>query len=228
MLAERSQQEELMDDAALDAETYAAVLADLAKVNRVTLAARPTLDFLEKAVGNRGEFSLLDVGFGQGDMLRQIAEWAERRGIKANLTGVDLNPRSEAIARANTPSCAPIRYVTGDYAQFAGSNVDLIVSSLVTHHMTAAQLNSFMHFMNREARRGWFINDLHRHGASYLGYPLLAHLMHWHPIVRHDGQLSIARSYRPAEWRGLLDAANIAGAKIQRWFPFRLCVSKVQ
>ena len=46
MLETRATQEELMDDPALDAATYHAVLGDLAKVNRVTLAFRPTLAFL--------------------------------------------------------------------------------------------------------------------------------------------------------------------------------------
>ncbi|MFN2259560.1 MAG: methyltransferase type 12, partial [Parasphingopyxis sp.] len=76
-----------MDAADLDAETYDAVLAGLARVNRVTMARRPTLAFLERAVGGRKSFTLLDVGFGQGDMLRAIARWAERREIAAELTG---------------------------------------------------------------------------------------------------------------------------------------------
>ena len=45
-------------------------------------------------------FRLLDVGFGHGDMLRAIARWARRRGIAVDLVGVDLNPKSEAAARA--------------------------------------------------------------------------------------------------------------------------------
>ena len=76
MLAERRQADELMDDPALGATTYHAVLADLAKVNRVTLAHRPTLDFVARAVGRLSSFRLLDVGFGDGDMLRAVAAWA--------------------------------------------------------------------------------------------------------------------------------------------------------
>ena len=79
-LAVRAQAEERMDDPALDAATYAAVLRDLARVNRATMAARPTLNFLARAIGNRRAFRLLDVGFGDGDMLRRIARWSTRRG----------------------------------------------------------------------------------------------------------------------------------------------------
>ena len=59
MLAERRVADELMDDPALGAEMYHAVLADLAKVNRVTFAHRPTLSFLSRAVGDKPRFSLL-------------------------------------------------------------------------------------------------------------------------------------------------------------------------
>ena len=76
-LATRSHADELMDDPALDTATYHAVLADLARVNRLTFAYRPTLDFLRRAVGKRSRFTLLDVGFGDGDMLRAIARWAD-------------------------------------------------------------------------------------------------------------------------------------------------------
>ncbi|HEY7807369.1 MAG TPA: methyltransferase domain-containing protein [Croceibacterium sp.] len=228
MLARRLEAEELMDDPALDAGTYHAVLHDLAKVNRTTFAYRPTLDFLSRAVGKRKSFSLLDVGFGDGDMLRQIARWARRRRIAADLTGIDLNTRSVAAAESATSPDAPIRYLAGDYAGLAGQGFDVVVSSLVAHHMSHAQLVAFLRFMNREARVGWFVNDLHRHGFAHTSFPLLASLMGWHPIVRLDGAMSIARSYRPSEWSPILAEAGIVGARVRRVFPFRLCVEKIR
>jgi hypothetical protein len=90
--------------------------------------------------------------------------------------------------------------------------------------MTHDQLVAFLRFMNARAQKGWLVNDLHRHGFAYLGYPLLARLFGWHRIVRHDGQLSIARSYRPAEWPPLLAEAGVEGARVFTMFPFRLCL----
>ena len=216
-----------MDDPALDRATYEALIADLAKVNRLTLAYRPTLAFLKRALAGRDSFSLLDVGYGDGDMLREIARWAAKRGKQARLVGVDLNASSLSAARKATPSDMPITYVTGDYAALDDS-FDLIVSSLVAHHMSHAQLIAFLRHMDCEARLGWFVNDLHRHGLSYLGYPVLARIMRWHRIVRLDGQTSIARSFRPADWAGLLDQAGVDSAEVTRRFPFRLCVSKIR
>lgn len=225
-LAVRATADELMDADDLDPATYAAVIGDLARVNTVTLARRPTLAFLRRAFAQRRALRILDVGFGDGDMLRSISRWAAQHRIDVELVGVDLNPRSEAAARAHTPKHLPIRYVSGDYADMGGG-WDAILSSLVAHHMTAEQLLAFLRFMDANAR-SWFVNDLHRHRLSHAGYPLLATLARWHPIVRHDGRLSIARSFRPPEWRALLDEAGVAGARVFRAFPFRLCVERIR
>jgi SAM-dependent methyltransferase len=227
-LATRAQAEELMDADDLPADTYAAVVADLARVNTVTLAALPTLAFLDRATRGARTLRLLDVGFGDGDMLRRIARWAAKRGIAAELVGIDLNPRSEAAARAHTPPDLPITWRTGDYADLAGGGWDVVISSLVAHHMTRDQLIAFLRFMEAEAARGWLVNDLHRHGFAHAGFPLLATLARWHPIVRHDGTLSIARSYRPGEWPPLLAEAGITDARVFRAFPFRLCVERLR
>jgi SAM-dependent methyltransferase len=162
-------------------------------------------------------------------MLRAIARWARGRGIAADLVGIDLNPNSAAVARAATPAALPIDYRTGDYADLRGHGFDIVASSLVAHHMTAAQLRAFLRFMEAEARTGWIVNDLHRHGFAYAGYPLLAGLLRWHPIVRADGRLSIARAFRPPEWRAILDEAGIGReARVVRRFPFRLCVERIR
>ena len=228
MLEQRRETNELMDDPALPETVYRAVLADLAKVNRLTMAYRPTLDFLDKALKNNNSFSLLDVGFGQGDMLREIALWADRHDIKARLVGIDLNPRSAAAARDATDRNLPITYITGDYADLMSEKWDFIVSSLVAHHMSREELVLFLQVMESEARKGWFVNDLHRHGFSYLGYPVLAQLAGWHRIVRMDGRTSIARSFRKEEWLDLLEEAGVEPACVDRKFPFRLCVSRLR
>ena len=231
-LAVRAQAEELMDADDLSPQVYADVVADLAQVNRVTMAARPTLAFLARAAqskkGGREALRILDVGFGDGDMLRRIARWAGKRGLSVELVGVDLNPRSELAARAHTPADMAVRFVTGDYADLAGERWDCVISSLVAHHMSHDQLVAFLGWMERHARAGWLVNDLHRHGFAHRGFPLLARLARWHPIVRHDGTLSIARSYRPAEWPLILAEAGVTRARVFRAFPFRLCIERLR
>ena len=228
-LAQRTIADEQMDAADIDPAVYAAVLRDLAKVNRWTLTAWPTLAFLDRAIGDRRAFSLLDVGFGQGDMLRAIAKWADKRGIEARLVGVDLNPLSAQVALAAAPHDPAIEYRTGDYVDQPEA-FDFIISSQVAHHMTDAQLDQFLRHMEAHARAGWLVSDLHRHRFAHGGYPLLARLLGVHRIVRQDGTLSIARSYRPAEWPAILARAGLdpATVTIARRFPFRLTVERVR
>jgi SAM-dependent methyltransferase len=227
-LGERIRRDEQMDDPALDPKVYDAVLRDLARVNAWTFAARPTLGFLRRASRSMPAFRLLDVGFGQGDMLRRIARWARRRGQAVDLVGIDLNPGSAVVARAVTPPAMPIEYRTGDYAA-QPTPFDFVVSSLVAHHMTDEELLAFIAWMERMALHGWIINDLHRHRFAYYGFPLLARLLGVHPIVREDGQVSIGRAFRPADWRAILARAGLpeGTARIVRRFPFRLCVERL-
>lgn len=224
-LTQRVRDEEQMDDPSLDPSVYDEVLKGLGRVNAWTFAARPTLSFLARATRGRAGFSLLDVGSGEGGMLRVIAKWARKRGLDARLTGVDLNPKSEGVARAMTPGDMPIDYRTGDYGDLG--RFDFVVSSLVAHHMTDGQLRDFLRWMESNAERGWFVNDLHRHGLAYFGFPLLATMLGVHRIVRQDGRLSIARSFRPGDWKAILAEAGIAdGVRVRRYFPFRLCVER--
>ncbi|MEA3066383.1 MAG: hypothetical protein QOJ27_2844 [Sphingomonadales bacterium] len=226
-LRQRVRDDEQMDDPSLDPKVYDEVLKGLGRVNAWTFAARPTLAFLARATRGRDRFSLLDVGSGEGGMLRVIAAWAKKRGLGAELTGVDLNPKSEGVARAMTPADMPIRYRTGDYRDLG--RFDFVVSSLVAHHMTDGQLRDFLRWMEANTDLGWFVNDLHRHLFAYLSFPLLTTVLGVHRIVRQDGQLSIARSFRPADWQAILADAGVAeGAKVRRYFPFRLCVERLR
>jgi len=227
-LANRIIASELMDAEDLPDETYAAVVSDLARVNTVTLAARPTMRFLRRVARGRTSLRILDVGFGDGDMLRRVERWAAGRGTAVELVGVDLNPRSERAALAHTPAGSQIRWVTGDYADLAAERWDVVLSSLVAHHMSEGELVAFLRFMEAHAGAGWFVNDLLRHPFAHRAFPLLARVARWHPIVRHDGTLSIARSFRPDEWPPLLAAAGVADARVFRAFPFRLCVERLR
>lgn len=217
-----------MDAADLDPAIYAAVMTDLDRVNALLLSARPTLGFVRRALGGARSFRLLDVGFGGGGMLRSIARWAVQHDLAAELIGIDLNPRSAPAAAAATPPGLPITYRIGDYADLAGEGFDFIVSNFVAHHMTDVELIAFLRFMEREATRGWLVNDLHRLRLAHVGFPLLARAMRWHPMVRHDGTLSIARSFRRDEWAALLAQAGTRAARIVRRFPARLCVERIR
>ncbi|QYE35979.1 methyltransferase domain-containing protein [Polymorphobacter sp. PAMC 29334] len=230
--AERSPESEMMDADGVTAADFAACLRDLATVNTVTLARPPTLRWLAESTTtmNPGDtFTLVDVGYGEGDMLRAIHRWATAKGFRPRLIGVDLNPLSEPAARAATDPALGIDYRTGDVFDFDPDEpVDFIVSSLVTHHLTDRQVGRFLMWMEAKAVRGWFVNDLRRHWFAFYGFTALAAVMRWHRFVRHDGPVSVARSFVPDEWERALGTAGITGATVSQVFPFRLCVERLK
>lgn len=230
----RSDLTELMDADDTDYETFRGCLVDLAQVNVVTLAHRPTLDFLNR-LRRTGRLpkdrpaTLLDVGSGYGDLVRAIDRWAQHHGVAVDLTGVDLNPWSAQAARAATDPNRPIQWATSNIFDHP-EGADLVVSSLFTHHLSDEQIVRFLRWSEASTRVGWFVNDLHRHAFPYVGFKLLARLMRWHPFVQHDGPVSIARAFSAADWRRLVLAAGLDPASVAiRWrFPFRLCVSRIK
>lgn len=221
-LAVRSTKAELMDTGCDGYEDYARCLHDLSRVNVVTMTHRPMLAWLRRHAAPG--FSLLDIACGHGDALRAI----RRRHPDAALTGIDLNPWAIRAAAEATPPGARIQFIVDDaFAYRPDAPFDFIITSQFAHHLTDDQVVAFLTWLNRHAARGWFISDLHRHWLPYYGFPLLARAAFWHHFVRTDGQISIARSFTPAEWKTLLRRAGLCGEASVHWHvPFRLCVSR--
>jgi SAM-dependent methyltransferase len=226
----RSMVPELMDTEAVSFEEFRACLQDLARVNRLTMAHRPTLAFLERVMrrhpGNGGPVQILDVGSGYGDLLREVRRWALRWRLDVQLTGVDLNPWSRRAAEEATPESDGIRFVTGDvFAYEPPEGVDIVISSLFTHHLSDPQVVRFLRWMQETARYGWFINDLQRHPLPYHFFRRFSRLAHYHRFVQHDGPVSIARAFSRADWQRLLREADLAEHAEVHWkFPFKLNV----
>lgn len=232
-LRHRCHDPELMDGDHVSQQEFAACIEDLARVNTLTLARPPTLAFIDRALAATPESrvpTIVDVGYGAGDMLQAIARLVARRRRRARLVGFDINPRSEAVARRLAPESMQIDFRTGDaLAMPPDEPVDIVISSLVTHHMEDEEIVRFLEWMESRASMGWFVNDLHRHRFSYHGFRLLAAAMRWHPFVRHDGPLSIARAFRREDWLALLGQAGVAGKIRLQWkFPFRYCVERAK
>ena len=224
-LRQRSHQPELMDDPDLPEADYEACLADLARVNRVTRTHAPVLAWLDRAVHPGETISVLDVAYGQGDLLRAIASWAARNGVAVRLEGIDLNPRSAPAASSRG---GDIAYRTGDVFDFTPEGTpDYVVTSQFAHHLPDNGVIRLIGWMERQARKGWFIADLHRTAYAYYGFRLLCRAAGWHRIVRHDGTISIARSFRRHQWRHYLQAAGV-DAVITAHPPSRLCVARLK
>lgn len=210
-------------------------LLDIAEINRLTLAYRPTLHWLNHvhAVLPRlaRPLQILDVGCGYGDGLRRIRKWAFELNLPVVLTGIDANPNAIRAARKATHPGENITFLEADvfdYTQEAG--IDIVVSSLLTHHFEDAQIVRFLDWMESNARLGWFINDLHRQQLPYTVFRFFSRFMGWHRFVKHDGAVSILRSFRAEDWRRLTALAALAPDtfQIREYRPARLCVARVK
>jgi SAM-dependent methyltransferase len=231
---QRSHEAELMDTEPASLEDYRTCLQHLAQVNALTLTHGPILKWLDHAARRLDPdrcLTIVDVGYGYGDLLRRIHAWSRRRGRRVDLIGIDLNPMSAPIARAATPAGTAIDYRTGNIFNYEPDRpIDVVVSSQTTHHLSDAELVNFVAWMERVATRGWFIADLHRHPVPFHAFQHLSRLARWHRFVQHDGPVSIARSFRREDWQRILHTAGIdpEGASIRWHVPFRLCVGRLR
>jgi SAM-dependent methyltransferase len=207
-------------------------LHDLAKVNRLTFAYRPTLLWLQSVLPTASNpVHIVDVGCGGGDMLRQIERWARSRNIAVRLTGIDLNPYAARAAREMTSASSAIEWRTGDAFSYQPDEpIDYVVSSLFTHHLPDDEIVRFLAWMERVTTRGWFVNDLHRERLPYFGFELLAKAMRWHRFVQHDGPISIRRAFRHKDWETYLTLAGLPADAVEllTFRPARLCVARVK
>jgi 2-polyprenyl-3-methyl-5-hydroxy-6-metoxy-1,4-benzoquinol methylase len=237
-LSRRAELVEMMDQPC-SYEQLRGCLHDIARVNRLTFAYRPTIAWMEELVAAHPSAAeplrVVDVGCGDGDMLRRIDAWAAKRGLPVALTGIDLNPDAIRAAREATPGghgdVQPIQWVVGDaIANAAVGDIDVVICSLLTHHLTDPQVVQFLEWAERTARLGWFVNDLHRKAVPYHLFRLWARFTNWHPFVKNDGAVSIRRSFVVEDWQRLCAAAGLDArtVSIKEYRPARLCVGRIK
>jgi SAM-dependent methyltransferase len=210
-------------------------LHDIARVNRLTFAYRPTISWMEELITAHPPSSeplrVVDVGCGDGDTLRRIDAWAAKRRVPVALTGIDVNPDAIRAARESTPPMQQIEWIVGDALSHAATgDIDVVICSLLTHHLTDSQIAQFLRWAERTARWGWFVNDLHRKPVPYHLFRLLARFTTWHPFVKNDGAVSIRRSFVVGDWQRLCSAAGLDArvVSIKEYRPARLCVGRIK
>jgi 2-polyprenyl-3-methyl-5-hydroxy-6-metoxy-1,4-benzoquinol methylase len=232
-LSARSLEREWLDDPSLTAEELEPVLYDLARFNGGMFGHWPVLRWLRRAskhirFGER--WTVLDAGCGYGDLLRAIRVWARKHHLGLDLIGLDLAPETIDVARSATQDPESIAYQAGDVFVFQSERpIDLIVSSLLTHHFSDAQIVSFLQWMETNARRGWLIYDLQRHIVPYIFITLAGKIAQLHPMVVHDGQISVTRALTRSEWQVLISKAGLTPDEVKiRWFMYRFAIERLR
>lgn len=221
---------ELMDEPAQDRAELARSLADLRAVNRWLGGTRVVLHHLEALFERhpRASYRILDLATGSGDIPLRVARWARERGAEVEIVATDNHAGTLALARAHTAADPAVRTEMADALdlRWPDGSFDVALLSTALHHFDdEGDCLRVLREMDRVSRIGLIVNDLARSRAALLGARLLAATV-WrtHPVTRHDGPLSILRSFTPAELRGLAARAGFERARVKAHLPFRVAL----
>ena len=225
----RAQLTELMDEPC-SRDELRACLRDVTRLNQWFFGWRPLFSWLETIVplSSSRPLHILDVGCGNGDALRRVDNWAAKRNLAVDLTGVDINPDAVAIAAESMPSNGHIHWIASDIFAFVPDEpIDLVISTIFTHHLSDHDVVRFLKWMEQSAALGWFINDLSRARIPYHLLSAFSKVARLHRFVQHDGPVSIARAFATEDWKRLCVAAGFTNGavSIRRCAPARICVS---
>ncbi|HBG05493.1 MAG: SAM-dependent methyltransferase [Geobacteraceae bacterium GWC2_58_44] len=193
-------------------------LADIRMVNRYLGDRRALLKQLSAKMGEVSEFSLLDIATGSADLPIAIADWARKAGLKASITGVDMNPRTVDLARKQTAGHAEITLEVADALRlrFPDKSFDFVLCSKTAHHFTEAENVHLIQEMRRIARRGYIVMDLQRSWIAYALIYLLTRLLARNRVTRNDGPLSVLRAFTQPELAALAEKAGSSRFTITR------------
>lgn len=216
-----------MDDLDCTGAVVDQTLRELEVINKWLGGNHVTIDGLERLIGaydeKTGPLVIVDMGCGGGDMLKLVARWARKNGLKVDLIGVDANPHIIRYAEKNTDEFHEIRFLTLDIfsAEFEAFKYDILLATLFTHHFEDDQLAQLLGRLHRQARLGIVINDLHRHWFAFYSIKLLTTLFSKSAMVRHDASVSVLRAFLKKELVRLMRESGIKHYRIRWMWAFR-------
>jgi len=219
---------ERLDEARHEPGVLARDFDKIEAVNRWLGGLRSARRSLDDLVRPGSVLTVLDVGCGSGDVPRAMAGLGETAHCQIRVVAVDRHAQILAIARQRTAPSAPIRFVRADGLSlpFPDASFDVATMSLSLHHFEGEARAKMLRELARVARRRVIINDLERCWPNYLGACLLAVTL-WlgNPLARHDGPVSVLRSFSAAELGVELAAAGLGEVRVVRRFCYRLVAS---
>lgn len=182
-----------------------------------------TLAGLRRLTGDRKKLTVCEIGCGGGNNLAAIYRWCTRKGIDVSFIGIDIN--HDCIRVAKEERGLPCTWIASDYraVQF-DERPDIIFSSLFCHHFHERELIGQLQWMHTHAKRGFFINDLHRHPLAWHSIRLLTRLFSKSYLVKNDAPLSVARGFVKKDWDQLLNSAGMTTFSVEWKWAFRWLV----
>lgn len=195
---------EMMDDFSMEGELLRDALDKIARINSMLGGNKITLEgvtTLLKNIAKTREITIADIGCGNGDMLRVLADYGARHHWKFNLIGIDANNFTISYAKKLSASFPNIRYECQHILtdSFSKMDYDIALCTLTLHHFKDNEIISLMSLLKKKAGIGIVINDLHRSAISYRLFQLVCFVSRLNAMSREDGLISILRGFKKAE-----------------------------
>jgi ubiquinone/menaquinone biosynthesis C-methylase UbiE len=212
----------------------ACCMMDIARVNGLFGGRMVTMTHVKRLLADLPAtrlITVLDVGTGAGDIPRALVRWARREGRRIRVFALDRDAATLQIAAQVVRDYPEITFVQGDALSLPirASSVDLTISAMTLHHLEPAAGVRYLAEMDRAAGVGFVVNDLVRSRLAHAVVWLITRFITRSAISRHDGPLSVKRSYTPREVSGLCEKAGLLDANVVHHWPYlRFCAVRVK
>jgi 2-polyprenyl-3-methyl-5-hydroxy-6-metoxy-1,4-benzoquinol methylase len=222
----RTDEPEIMDDFSLEGEELRDALDKIAKINQLLGGNKLTLnglrEILQESDKNKS-ITIADVGCGNGDMLRKIADFGNQNGYKFILIGIDANTFTINHAVKLSTSYDNISYLCEDIftMNLPKLNCDVIVCTLTLHHFKDQEIIQILNNFQNSSKIGIVINDLQRSAVAYRLFQLLCVLFQLNRMSREDGLVSILRGFKKKELVAFSEKLKFKKYNIQWKWAFR-------
>lgn len=223
--SKRSFQKELMDDLESGGDILEQTLRELKTINHLLGGNNVTtsaLNIITKS-SPQESYTIADIGCGGGDMIQVMANWANRKGIQCHFIGIDANPNIIETAKKNLAHLKNVSFICHNIfdSNYLDNKVDIITCTLFTHHFTNKELIGLFQVFFQKSKLALVINDLHRHPLAYYSIKWLTILFSKSPMVKHDGPLSVLRSFKRNELENLIRTSGFLSFDIRWKWAFR-------
>lgn len=222
---ERSQEAELMDDLTLDESTMNSVLRDVTMANHYLGGNQITINAVDDymRLTQSDHYTIIDVGCGDGDLLRELAKQMRRKQRSVTLIGVDIHQSTINVAIEKSKEFPEISYLCCDIldTDYSKLQCDVVISTLTMHHFLNSEIESFIRAFQKMASGEIIINDLQRSKLAYWLFKPFSAVFMRTKIARHDGLISIKRSFSNKDFVSYAKRLHLTDHTIEWKWAFR-------